>query len=201
MRTLKNVILISSLLLVIQGCSTENEQDLVQNQPQQEVASKPETSSDQDDTKSKENESSDTNKDPISTETTEEKEEATISKTPEIDTSVFEYAKNVEVTDSLDLTEHVNVVVYMSEDLEKGMAARHVILQTYDFLQQDRVKDAKTVTIGVMSGDMRIAQITVDMSKFKVDEEKPMIEVVMEASKIDKMNDEVKKFGESLELW
>lgn len=122
MRTLKNVILISSLLLVIQGCSTENEQDLVQNQPQQEVASKPETSSDQDDTKSKENESSDTNKDPISTETTEEKEEASISKTPEIDTSVFEYAKNVEVTDSLDLTEHVNVVVYMSEDLEKGMA-------------------------------------------------------------------------------
>lgn len=85
--------------------------------------------------------------------------------------------------------------------MKREWLTRHVILQTYDFLQQDRVKDAKTVTIGVMSGDMRITQITVDMSKFKVDEEKPMIEVVMEASKIDKMNDEVKKFGESLELW
>ena len=196
MKNVKHFILITSLVLVIQGCSAENEQEAIQSQSQE--VSQTEEQTTKEDVKPADNESSsnETNLD-----SAEETEEVVATESSEIDTSVFAYAEEVDVTDALDITEHINIVVFMNEELSKGMATKHAISQAYDFLQQDRVKDAKTVTIGVMSGDLRIAQITVDMSKFKVDDEKPMVGVVMDASEIDKMNDEVKEFGEALELW
>lgn len=124
-------------------------------------------------------------------------EDAPVSE--EIDTSVFVYAKDVKVTNAIEITEHIDVVIYMSDEVKKGLAVHHVISQTYHFLQQDKVKEAKTVTIGVMSGELRIAQITVDMNKFKAGEY--IINSVMDASKIDKIDDEVRDYGEVMELW
>lgn len=68
-----------------------------------------------------------------------------------IDTSVFVYAEKVDVTDAREITNHVDVVVHMSENLKKGLAVQHVFGQTYEFLQQEDIKGAETVTIGVYS--------------------------------------------------
>ncbi|SDM29991.1 hypothetical protein SAMN05428961_11325 [Paenibacillus sp. OK060] len=109
------------------------------------------------------------------------------------------YATDVEVTDAIDITEHIDVVVYMSEEVKEGLAVQHVISQTYNFLQQDKVNEAKTVTVGVMSGNLRIAQITVDMDKFKAGEH--IINSVLDGSKNDKMDDEVRDYVKVMELW
>ena len=116
-----------------------------------------------------------------------------------IDTSVFEYAKKVDVTDSREITKHISVVVHMSTEPTPGLATRHVFSQAYDFLQQDDVKGADTITIGVMQGKKRIAQITVDTKKFQPGEQ--IIESVLKASTIDKMSPEVKEFGKTTDLW
>ncbi|UYL94150.1 hypothetical protein PK52_gp20 [Geobacillus phage vB_GthS_PK5.2] len=116
-----------------------------------------------------------------------------------IDTSVFEYAKKVEVTDARDITKHINLVVHMSEELTPGLATRHVFYQTYDFLQQNDIKGADTVTVGVMQGDIRVAQITVDVKKFQPDDQ--IIQSVLKAATIDKMRPEVKEFGKVMNLW
>lgn len=76
----------------------------------------------------------------------------------------------VDVTDSRDITEHIDLVVHMKNSVKPGLATQHVFTQAYDFLQQDDIKGAKTVTIGIMSGDHRVTQITVDAPKFKPEE-------------------------------
>lgn len=119
--------------------------------------------------------------------------------TSNIDTSVFAYADSVDVTDSRDTTKHVDVVVHMSEELTPALATQHVFKQAYDFLQQADIKGAKTVTIGVMVGDFRVAQITVDTAKFKAGED--YIKSVIQASKIDKMTPEVESYGKETQKW
>jgi hypothetical protein len=118
---------------------------------------------------------------------------------PSIDTSVFQYAKSVDVDDSRDIMQHINLVVNMSEDITAALATTHVFTQTYDFLQQKDIAGANTVTIGIMKGDIRVAQITVDVKKFKAGEN--YIQSVLQASKIDKMSSEVKEYGKSAGYW
>ncbi|WP_419955952.1 hypothetical protein ACN6MT_11425 [Neobacillus niacini] len=119
----------------------------------------------------------------------------------EIDTSVFVYAKSVEVTDAIDINQHVTVFVEMSKDLKSGLATQHVINQSYDFLQQPDLDGAKTVTIAVKQGEIKIAQITINKDAFVPDDDQPMSEVVIKASKIDSMTDEVKEFGATMGSW
>lgn len=116
-----------------------------------------------------------------------------------IDTSAFVYSTKVEVSDLRDITEHIDLAVYMNNSVKPGLATQHVFTQTYDFLQQKDIEGAKTVTIGVMSGEFRVAQITVERSTFKAGEH--LIDSVLNASKIDKMNPDVKEYGEVMELW
>lgn len=116
-----------------------------------------------------------------------------------INTSVFAYAKSVNVTDARDITKHIDLIVNMSEEPTQGLVTQHVFTQSYDFLQQEDIKGAETVTIGVMHGKIRVAQITVDIKKFVAGDH--FVKSVLEASKIDKMNDEVKKYGKTMELW
>lgn len=129
-----------------------------------------------------------------STETKEPKKEES-----KIDTSVFVYAESVDVTDARDITQHINVVVHMSTEPTPGLATQHVFSQAYDFLQQEDIQGAKTVTIGVMQGDLRISQITIDVSKFTAGDN--IIKSVLDASNIDKMIDEVKEYGKVMNLW
>lgn len=131
--------------------------------------------------------------DDVSEELTEE--ESTIN------TDVFAYATKTEVTDAIDINDHVTVFVYMSEELTPGLASQHVLNHTYDFIQQEDVKDAKTISINVKQGDTKIFQFTVDTTKFKTDDEIPMSDLVLEASKVEFMTDEVKEFGEIMEMW
>ena len=131
--------------------------------------------------------------DEVSEELTEE--ESTIN------TDVFAYATKTEVTDAIDINDHVTVFVYMSEELTPGLASQHVLNQTYDFIQQEDVKDAKTISINVKQGDTKILMYTVEKDKFKTNDEIPMSDLVLEASKVEFMTDEVKEFGEIMEMW
>ncbi|WP_064199904.1 hypothetical protein [Brevibacillus brevis] len=133
------------------------------------------------------------------TKTQEEKATEVKSEESKISTEVFVYAKSVDINDSRELTQHIDVVVHMHEELTDGLATQHVLTQTYDFLQQEDIKGAKTVTIGVEQGDNRVSQFTVDVAKFKAGEH--LIKSILDASTIDKMSDEVKEHGKIMELW
>ena len=119
----------------------------------------------------------------------------------EIDTSVFEYAKDIKLTDAIDINNHVTIMVDMSEKTPPGLATQHVVLQSYDFIQQDDVKSAKTITIIVRQSEIKIAQYTVTSDRFIPNEDTPMSKVVIAASEIDFMTGEVKEFGKTMESW
>lgn len=125
--------------------------------------------------------------------------EDTEKKESTIDTSVFVYAEKVDVTDAIDINDHVTVFVHMSKNLNPGMAAQHVLNQSYDFLQQDDIKGAKTVTIAVSQSDIKVFQFTVEKNKFAPKDNEPMSNVVLKTSKIDHMSNEVKEFAETME--
>lgn len=183
-------LLIIGLCVVAVGCSEESDTATKQNQPTEKTEAK----------KEKEREKSEEKKtEKKDKKETEKTEETASSPEPKIDTSVFAYAKKVDVTDARDITKHIDLAVHMSKDLEPGLATRHVFVQAYEFLQQEDIKGANTVTIGVMNGDIRVAQITVDATKFVAGEN--LIDSVLQVSTIDKMTPEVKEFGKVMEAW
>lgn len=118
-----------------------------------------------------------------------EKEETSIK------TDVFVYAKKVDITDARDITQHVTATVFMSDELTPALATQHVLNQSYDFLQQEDLKGAKTVTIGVMKGDKRVFQYTVETAKFVPNDSEPMANVVLKASKVEKISPEVEEYA------
>jgi hypothetical protein len=131
----------------------------------------------------------------------EEVEEEVVEEEATIDTSVFAYAKDVEITDARDITKHITLVVHMSEETKTGMAAQHVLSQAYDFLQQEDIEGAETITFGVMQADTRILQLTTNVKEFVPIDSESMAKCVLKASTIDKMNPEVEEYGKVMELW
>lgn len=129
----------------------------------------------------------------VSKEKNETKEES------KINTSVFRYAKKVDVTDARDITKHITVTVFMDKKLREGLAAQHVLNQTYDFVQQTDIKGADTLTVGVMVGELRVFQYTVDLTKFVPNEAEPMINVVLASSTVEKISPEVEEFAKTFE--
>ena len=138
---------------------------------------------------------------------TKEKEDATKEKAEsesrkmEIDTSVFEYAKNIEVTDAIDINEHVTLIITENDDAKPGMVTQNIVTQTYDFVQQGDVKGAKTIGINVIQSGNKIAQYTVYTDKFVPNDDEPMSDAVIAASEIEFMTDEVKEFGKTMGSW
>jgi hypothetical protein len=128
-------------------------------------------------------------------------EETTVSEEAAIDTAVFAYAEDVEVTDARDITQHLNLVIHMSDELTPGLATQHILNQTYDFLQQQDIKGANTLTIGIMQADLRIFQFTINVKSFVPIESEPMAACVLKASQIDKMKPEVEEYGIAVGLW
>ncbi len=116
-----------------------------------------------------------------------------------VNTDAFIYATNVDVTDARDISKHLDLVVHMSSELTPALATQHVILQSYEFLQQEDIKGADSITIGVMNGDFRVAQYTVDMNKFEPNGN--LVESVLQASTIDKKDPKVDEYGKALEWW
>ncbi|QGG51630.1 hypothetical protein [Lysinibacillus pakistanensis] len=118
-----------------------------------------------------------------------------------IDTSVFEYANSVQITDAIDLNNHVTLIINMKEATKPGLAMQHVVNQTYDFIQQVDVKGAKTIGINIKQGANKIAQFTVFKDKFVPNDDEPMSDAVIAASDIEFMTDEVKVFGKTTDSW
>ncbi|MGG4092076.1 hypothetical protein [Paenibacillus lautus] len=197
----KNTLIASlfALTLVLQACSNEASPSATPN----ETANEPVVASGESQGVQTETKANETKEDTQNNEDNTEDESPSIKDKEEveslIDTSGFVYATKVDVTDSRDITEHIDVVVHMKDSVKPGLATQHVFTQAYDFLQQDDIKGAKSVTIGVMSGDHRVSQITVDASKFKAEEH--LIKSVLSASTIDKMYPEVEEYGQIMELW
>lgn len=162
------------LAIMVTGCSSEESTDNLQPRKTADAASKSETTK---------------------TETEEKQEDNQTN----IDTSAFSFAKSVEVTDARDTTKHINLVAKLDAEATQGLAAQNIFQETYKFLQQDDIKGADTVTIGVVCGDIRVAQITVDVTKFKTGDDE--LKAVLSASKIDKMNPDVKDYGKVMNLW
>jgi uncharacterized protein YcfL len=67
--------------------------------------------------------------DTVATEEEEEEEveeiAVEVSEEATIDTAVFAYAEDIEVTDARDITQHLNLVIHMSDELTPGL--RHNI--------------------------------------------------------------------------
>jgi Sec-independent protein translocase protein TatA len=181
---LAGVGLLLSIGLVLSACSNDVSEESQEAKTEQNEEKTTEETTQEVDTKKEEN---------VEKEETEE--------VKEIDTSVFEYAKNIEITNAIDINEHVTVFVEMSEETAPGLAAQHVINQTYDFIQQDDIEGAKTVSIAVKQGDIKTTQFTVTKDKFTPDDSKPMSEAVLKASEIEFMTDEVKTYGETMGTW
>ena len=128
-------------------------------------------------------------------------EEEKQSKKDTIDTSVFIYAKSVNVTNAIDITEHVTVQIEAHEETNPGLAVQHILSQTFDFLQQEDLNGAKTVTIFVNHKNDKVMQITVNKDDFTPNDTDPMISLVLEASEIEKMTPEVKEHGKIMGTW
>lgn len=118
---------------------------------------------------------------------------------PQIDTKVFQYASKVDITDARSITKHITAAVFMSDELTQALATQHVINQSYRFLQQEDIKGANTVTIGVMHGELRVFQYTVDMTKFTPNSSEPMTNAVLQASKVEKMSQDVETYAKAAE--
>jgi len=131
-------------------------------------------------------------------ETTAPKSEIAETKKSTIKTDVFEYAKKVDITDARDTNKHVTATVFMSNELTPGLATQHVLNQSYDFLQQADLKGVDTVTIGVMQGEKRIFQYTVTMKNFVPNDSVSMLDVVLKASKVEKMDPQVQEFAKTI---
>ncbi|MHC1683702.1 MAG: hypothetical protein AB6733_12210 [Clostridiaceae bacterium] len=128
-------------------------------------------------------------------ETTAPKSEVAKTEKNIIKTDAFVYAKKVDITEAIDITKHVTATVFMSDELTPGLAVQHVLNQSYNFLQQAELKGADTVTIGVMKGDIRVFQYTVTMKKFVPNDSVKMSDVVLTASKVEKMTPQVEEFA------
>ncbi|MEH7116892.1 hypothetical protein V7128_05620 [Neobacillus vireti] len=103
----------------------------------------------------------------------------------------FHNIKVKEVTDARKTTGHINLVVSISEEVGAGSYAGGVFGDTQDFIKTLKEKP-KTITVGVMQGDIRVLQYTTDVAKFK-----PMkneMKAVFQASTIEKQTPEVEKF-------
>jgi hypothetical protein len=134
-------------------------------------------------------------------ETSEVKEEKMEIDKSQIDTNVFEYATVVDLTDAIDTNQHVTAKIQIIGDVNPGMAVQDVISQTFDFIQQDDMKGAKTITILVSQNDKKISQYTVQKDKYTPNDDDPMADLVLKASEIEFMSPEVKAYGEAMGSW
>ncbi|MEK3976029.1 hypothetical protein [Psychrobacillus sp. FSL K6-1267] len=120
---------------------------------------------------------------------------------PDIDTSIFEYVTDVELTDAIDINQHLTVKLNISEEAQPGMAVQNILKQTFDFIQQDDLEEAKTITIIVSQNDKKITQYTVQKDKFFPNDNDPMSGLILDASEVEFMSDEVKAFGKDTGSW
>lgn len=190
---MKKIIYSATIILLLMGCND--------NSPQKNTETIVEDNETSQATVSPTTEVNTTNKVEEPEVKPEESKTEEIEDEIKIDTSIFDLAKEVNVTDARDLTQHITLQIILKDAVKQGNGVQAVLTQTYDFLQQEDIAGANTITIFVNSGQLKIFQITIDTSKFKTNDEISMVKLVLDAAEIEKMTDEVKSYGEALELW
>lgn len=130
-----------------------------------------------------------------------EEEKASDKEVSTIDTSVFEYATSVEVTDARSITKNITLKIDLANNAQAGMGTKNVVTQMYDFLQQSDIDGAETVTYFIRVNDKKVAQFKTTVNEFKPDDSQSMVSVVLAATEIESLSDEVKSFGQATELW
>lgn len=125
----------------------------------------------------------------------------TKSEESEIDTSMYEYAEDIEVKDALELNDHITLMIDMPEDNTQGLTFQHVVNQTYDFLQQDSAKEAKTIGINIRQGGNKIAMFTVHPDEFKTDDDDiAMADLVLDASVVNMALPEIEEYAKDMDM-
>src|SRR5690625_5276787 len=113
---------------------------------------------------------------------------------------MYEYAENIDVTDALEINDHITLMIDMPESNAMGLAFQHAASQTYDFLKQESAKEAKTIGINVRQDGAKIAMFTVYPDEFEEGPEAPMAQVVLEAAIVEMALPEVEEYAETMEL-
>jgi len=141
----------------------------------------------------------------VETEETEENQEAQdkdseqLAET-EIDTSMYEYVKNVQVTDAIDINSYESLIIEMNDELTPGMAFQHATNQTYDFLLQDAIQEVDKVGINILLNEQKIAMYEITRNDFVENDDKPMAQLVLDAATVQLMVPEVEQHAEIMEL-
>lgn len=146
----------------------------------------------------------------VEKEKTEERQEATEEKNTEneddeqettnIDTSMYEYSTEVEVTDAIEVNDYVSLIIRMNDSLEPGLAFQHATNQTYDFLQQESIDGAEKVGINIILNDQKIAMYEITLDEFETNDEESMAQLVLDASVMNMIVPEVEEYAEVMEL-
>lgn len=183
------LLLISMVSIALVACSGDEEKETkAEEEPKQEEKKMEEPKEEKPEEESEDIEEN------------KEKEEEPKEQENNIDTSMYQYTQNIEVTDALELNDHITLIINVNEESTPGLAFSHVLEGTFDFLQQDIVKKAKTVGINVVQGEQKIAMFTVRPSEFKPDDNTPMAELVLNASDVEMMLPEVEEYANTMEL-
>src|SRR5690625_188008 len=117
-----------------------------------------------------------------------------------IDTSMYEFSKDVKVTDAIDINNYVSLMIEMNDELSPGLAFQHATTQTYDFLQQKALEGADQVGINILLDGQKIAMYEVDMSKFEINDKESMAQLVLHASVMEMITPEVHDYTQNMDL-
>lgn len=128
--------------------------------------------------------------------------EVTKQSTNVVDTSLFTFTESVEVIDNRTTQNNLLVWINYSADNEPGMTTLNTLKEAFDFLQQPDVVKTGTVTLAIRVGDIKVAQFNVTPAKVDFNNtELGMADLVVNASEIEYLNEGVKSFGQTMELW
>lgn len=128
--------------------------------------------------------------------------EVTKQPTNIVDTSFFTYANSVEVIDNRTTQNNLLVWIDYSADSEPGMSTLNTLKEAFDFLQQPNAIKTGTVTLAIRVDDIKVAQFNVTPAKVDFNNtELGMADLVVNASEIEYLNEGVKSFGRTMELW
>ncbi|MGE7927449.1 hypothetical protein [Lysinibacillus xylanilyticus] len=128
--------------------------------------------------------------------------EVTKQATNVVDTSFFTYANSVEVIDNRTTQNNLLVWIDYSADSEPGMSTLNTLNQAFEFLQQPDVIKTGTVTLAIRVDDIKVAQFSVKPANVDFsNKEVGMADLVVNGSEIEYLNEGVKTFGQTMELW
>ncbi len=194
---MKKYILLLMAAMLLVACSneeaTEDKEASAEEQPEEEVVQE-----ETEEVEDNEQETEEPETEEIEVEESAESEPDL--KEDEIDISMYEYSKDVKITDAIDLNDYVSLIIEMNDNLEPGLAFQHATNQTYDFLMQDAIEGADKVGINIILNDRKIAMYEVNLADFKTNDDEPMAQLVLDAAIVEVMVPEVKDYAEIMEL-